>query len=276
MGLATLALGLGLTFAPLQGAVADLPSNADAAEAPVVMLLGVYHFDNPGLDVVNIAADDVLSERRQGEIGVLNQAVARFAPTIVAVEETAASVALDSPTFAAWREGGRRDSRNERDQLGFRLADMTGARVVAVDVEAPLPFGPLMQAAEATAPDVLARVMATVQADADAASRALQTGTISDALKVLNGPDSLKRSEALYYIPLAVSPDGGATLPGVAVASAWYERNLRICARLLSVAKPGERVLVIYGSSHLPLLRQCLSAAGARLEDPIPYLPAAR
>ena len=275
MDLAALALGAALAFAPV-GAEAGVPPKVAAADAPVVMLLGVYHFANPGRDVVNIAADDVLSERRQGEIVALNEALARFAPTVVAVEETSLTAALDSPTFAEWRAGGRRQSRNERDQIGFRLADQTGARVVAVDVEAPLPFGPLMQAAEATAPDVLARVMSTVQADADATSQALEHGGIADALAVLNSPESLRRSETLYYIPLAVSPDGGATLPGVDVASAWYERNLRICARLLSVAKPGERVLVIYGSSHLPQLAQCLSAAGARLEDPIPYLSAAR
>ena len=36
----------------------------------------------------------------------------------------------------------------------------------------------------------------------------------------------------------------------------WYARNLHIYANIARVAQPGERVLVIMGSGHRPLLRQ--------------------
>ena len=244
-------------------------------DAPVVMLLGVYHFANPGLDVVNIQADDVSSPERQAEIKAINDQLVMFRPTVVAVEEVASSASLDSPTFAAW-QAGQRDSRGERDQIGFRVARQSEARIASVDVDMPLPFGPLMQAAGNAAPDVLARVMSTVQEDATATSTALAAGSIADALIVLNSPEALSRASSLYYIPLGVTSDQGETLPGVELAKIWYERNLRICVNLMALAKPGERVLVIYGSSHIPQLAQCLSEAGIRLEDPLPYLVAAR
>ena len=34
----------------------------------VALLLGTYHMGNPGLDVHNVQADDVLSPKRQEEI----------------------------------------------------------------------------------------------------------------------------------------------------------------------------------------------------------------
>ena len=55
--------------------------------APVqVMVLGTYHFDNPGRDKVNVRVDDVTSPRRQRELAKLADAVAEFKPTRVMVE----------------------------------------------------------------------------------------------------------------------------------------------------------------------------------------------
>jgi len=39
----------------------------------------------------------------------------------------------------------------------------------------------------------------------------------------------------------------------------WYERNTFILTSLLGVVKPGDRVLVLYGSGHLALLRRFLA-----------------
>lgn len=264
----------------LAGAIAlasgqDTPPPA-AAAAPVVMLVGVYHFDNPGRDVVNMAADDVTTPARQRESERLTTQFGRFRPTIVAIEEVGELPALESQGYADFSAGRREGSRNERDQLGFRLARESGARVASVDVDMPLPFGPLMEAAEATAPERVEAVMAMAQRQADETSAALATGTVADALIYLNSPEVLTRNESLYYMMLPVSADEGATLPGVSVASAWYERNLRICTRILSAAQSGQRVIVFYGSGHIPQLAQCLGHAGVRLEDPLPYLSAAR
>lgn len=264
----------------LAGAIAlssgqDTPPPA-AAPAPVVMLVGVYHFDNPGRDVVNMAADDVTTPARQREIERLTTQFERFQPTIVAIEEVGELPALESRGYADFSAGRREGSRNERDQLGFRLARESGARVASVDVDMPLPFGPLMETAGTTAPERVEAVMGVAQRQADETSAALATGSVADALIYLNSPEVLTRNESLYYLMLPVSADRGATLPGVSVASAWYERNLRICTRILSMAQPGQRVIVLYGSGHIPQLSQCLGHAGVRLEDPLPYLSAAR
>lgn len=68
-----------------------------AQEAPPttqVMVLGSYHFSNPGLDAVNLEADDVLSERRQREIQILAETLAEWRPTKIVVERV-----VPAPTF---------------------------------------------------------------------------------------------------------------------------------------------------------------------------------
>ncbi len=53
---------------------------------PVVMILGSYHMGNPGLDLNNIKADDVLAEKRQKEIAEFIALIKKFKPTKIAIE----------------------------------------------------------------------------------------------------------------------------------------------------------------------------------------------
>ncbi|HSM95857.1 MAG TPA: hypothetical protein VLT91_07430, partial [Rhizomicrobium sp.] len=58
-----------------------------AGDAPVtVMIVGDFHMSNPGKDLHNVEADDMLSPTRQAEIAAVSDALARFHPTIVAAE----------------------------------------------------------------------------------------------------------------------------------------------------------------------------------------------
>ena len=53
-------------------------------------------------------------------------------------------------------------------------------------------------------------------------------------------------------------------------------RNARICARILHVAEPGDRILVLYGVGHVHWLRDCLGTLpDVALIHPAPYLEAA-
>jgi hypothetical protein len=53
----------------------------------------------------------------------------------------------------------------------------------------------------------------------------------------------------------------------------WYLRNAKIFAKLQSVTRRGDRVLVIYGSGHNYWLRHfAQSAPGSISVDPTPYL----
>src|SRR5437763_9862840 len=51
-----------------------------------VLVLGVYHMANPGHDIFNMNADDVLSPKRQQEIAQLLEVLKKFRPTKIAIE----------------------------------------------------------------------------------------------------------------------------------------------------------------------------------------------
>jgi hypothetical protein len=61
-------------------------SSSCAGSATPVLLLGTWHMDNPGKDMLNLKTDDVLVPRRQKEIEELVNRLAKFRPTRVLIE----------------------------------------------------------------------------------------------------------------------------------------------------------------------------------------------
>src|SRR6266480_6379038 len=62
---------------------------AVSQQAPVraeILVLGVYHMANPGHDIVNMQADDVLAPKRQAELAQLVEVLKNFHPTKIAIE----------------------------------------------------------------------------------------------------------------------------------------------------------------------------------------------
>jgi hypothetical protein len=53
----------------------------------------------------------------------------------------------------------------------------------------------------------------------------------------------------------------------------WYERNLRIWGKIMQIAKPGDRILVIYGQGHAFWLQTfAQQMPGYTMVDALPYL----
>ncbi len=67
---------------PAQAQTAS-PNETRRAE---VLVLGTYHMANPGHDLFNMPADDVLAPGRQAEIAELAAVLKKFKPTKIAIE----------------------------------------------------------------------------------------------------------------------------------------------------------------------------------------------
>lgn len=73
--------------------LAAAPSLASAQEPVSVMIVGTFHMANPGKDIHDSHADDVLAPKRQAEIRATVDGLARFRPTEVDLEWSAAGAA---------------------------------------------------------------------------------------------------------------------------------------------------------------------------------------
>src|ERR1700733_5227574 len=218
------------------------PVLAHAEEPVTVMIVGGYHMSNPGRDLHNVQADDVLAPKRQAEIADVTDALARFHPTQVDVEWSADMVAQRYDLYA---KGTLPPSHNEVVQLGFRLAHQTDAAVHGVDVDGDFPYEAVEAYAKAHGEsDILTAANANVQGLVEMQDALMKTGTVSQILRALN--DAPYPKDGNYFYRLMLKVGGGDTQPGADLLTAWYKRNFYICANIVQLAKPGDRIVVFY------------------------------
>lgn len=247
---------------------------AAAQEPARVMVLGTYHFANPGLDVVQTSVADVLTPRKQAEIAAITDALAAFAPTRIAVEQVPERQPRLDSLYAEYRAGRYVLGRNEVDQLGFRLAarlGLDGVQAVDHDGRHALDFGLLTAYAQASDTAFAAhndRVISRLTAQNDSLQR---TASVGQILRVLNDPADIAWGHAQYVRMAAVGAGDGYV--GADLLAAWYDRNIRIFGNISRISQPGERVLVIVGAGHAAILRQFVEAAeGLVLVEPAEFL----
>lgn len=108
--------------------------NKDAKIKPTLVILGTYHMGTPGNNVVNGKVDDVSTPERQKQMAELVEKLKRFKPTKIVVECRSVNDAKTQEIYNKYLSGSYELSKNEIDQIGFRLAkELSHKKVYCVD-----------------------------------------------------------------------------------------------------------------------------------------------
>ncbi len=243
-----------------------------------VMVIGAFHMGNPGQDVVNSQIDDMLTDQRQAEIAAVAQALAAFKPTVVAVERVTNEPDYIDQKYLEFTPDKLKEVADERYQIGYRLASLVGiARVFGVDEQPDegepdyFPFDKLMAQAEAIGQsDKLNQQIGEVQAMMARFDAMQKDHTVAELLIEHNGGGEFDGADFYYRM---FEFDRGETQPGAELQAYWFMRNAKIFSKLMQVTKPGDRVVVVYGSGHEYWLDHFAEhTPGFVLVDPLAYL----
>jgi hypothetical protein len=224
-----------------------------------LLILGSYHMSNPGQDMFNFKADDVLAPKRQEELQAVVDRLALWRPTKVAIEAPFGDSLVVSQ-YQAYLRGEFPLGKSEEQQIGFRLAKQLGHETIyPIDVRMglnnsalnsviesdPMKYGPYMQDLQTIGELAMSNM-----------SKWLSEGTIGAMLYKMNDPEIMDVSHSVYFRGFAplVSGDNYA---GVDFLNTWYHRNLRIFGNLHQISdRPDDRIFIIYGQGHVPLLQK--------------------
>lgn len=245
------------------------PTNAQ--QKPVeVLLLGTFHFDNPGLDVAKFESANILAPKRQQEVkAVVNQLIA-YKPDKIFIEAEPAQQAHWDSLFRLYQQGKFTLKANEIYQLAFPVAKALGhPHLYAADYrKADFPYDSLMKVVAASDQQVLQQTIQTKIAQVEQAFNAnLSTHTIAELLTLDNTPESRRDNLAFYLICLGAGKLNNHV--GAYLASEWWRRNMVIYANILKQLTGNEhRIVVLFGSSHTAVLEALMKYNSAvRLTD---------
>jgi hypothetical protein len=227
-----------------------------------VLLLGVFHFEYYNADshkTDSINQIDILASARQKEILKIVNAISKFKPTIICLESSYDS--LLNNKYSDYLSGKYTLSKDEIDQLGYRIAEKSGIKkVFGVDAKSWFRdnlkkdntlehFWDEQYYLDTLEMNHWSGKYTNWLKYLDSISTKL---SLKEYLKLLNQPKVLDYTLGQYLVEMKTSNHNGPDF----VTLDWYNRNLRIFNNILKT-NPTEtdRILVIFGSGHIPVLK---------------------
>jgi len=241
-------------------------NNQASAKKPVILVLGTYHMTGSG--------EDVTTPKRQKEIEELVARLKHFRPTKIAVEALFDNAKVNE-SYGQYLDGTYQLSRNETNQIGFRLAkELKHPKVYPIDWKNKFDLLPVASFAAANKQElVLQKGMAGFTEAEGQLNRLIKTATVLEIFRFLNDD---KIVGAVDHIMLTTLPHIGKdnNYIGTDVLADWYVRNLKIYTNLTRIiGSADDRILLIIGSGHVNLLRRFIDESGEYvLEKPGMYL----
>ncbi|WP_347924318.1 DUF5694 domain-containing protein [Pontimicrobium sp. SW4] len=251
-----------------------------------VMILGVYHFNNPGMDTYNMEVDDYSTKKRQAEIQEVVNLLAKNRPNKIFVEFLPSQQAKLDSLFTLYADNrlSLKDingGQNEVYQLGFRLAKQLGIKeILAVDHHGVY----LGSYVDFIADTLLIKSYQDYSVDykqqIEKRQKSFTKNTVKENFIYLNDWQQILNNHN-YYNNVAITVKDTSSvmfsykemekeidgLPyqmrsfdfnniGVELVTEWYKRNLFIYRNILEKTEEGDRVLIIFGSGHVRYLKQ--------------------
>ena len=250
-----------------------------------VLTLGTFHFSFGNHDVKKTEKKDqidVLDPKYQEELALLVEKINAFKPTKIVVEAQPRWQTTYDSLYQAYLAGNHELSRNEVQQVGFRLAKLAGLdKVHCVDC-----WGGNMDNVQAFLEENDSAAMQqfknyfynhpdTLLKSYHYEKRLFKTEGIIAEMKRLNQEDRIKRDLGNYLVGVFKYELPDDEQFGVDFTTGWwFNRNLRIFRNIqLLETTPDDRIFVIFGSGHMNLLNLFFDASPEyHLQNVLDYL----
>ena len=235
-----------------------------------ILLIGTFHFHNPGLDIAKSDKFDVLSNESQGELETIANHIKSFSPDKIFTEWDYANAAkLDSlyslyvadkyfdyvgskyPNNSFYKE-------NEIFQLAFRAAKLSShKKVYAIDIKTEFPFDSLLLSLEkanqlALKDKIFNRIKEFEQQDNENKKKYNLTKLI-----LAYNEQSLRDLDLGSYITLFNAAGENTDFTGPNLVASWYKRNLLMYSFVQKLTEEKDKkIVVLLGASHVSMFKQ--------------------
>lgn len=248
---------------------------ASAKTKPTLVVLGTYRMET--VNEINPDLSDLTTPERQKQIATLVERLKKFKPTKIAIECDLADNARTNDAYNRYLSGDYQLSKNETNQIGFRVAiQLNHKKVYCVD-SGEFPNELLSNYRRNVSRNVeLVRLLRVfnrnLRKDIDAEYEKLFTLPVTDQLIFLNQYARIEKEHQNYFDLMRIGRE--KEYVGVNFLSWWYGKNMKILTNIIRITdSPDDRVLVIYSAEHNKLLTQFAKESGFyNVESALKYL----
>ncbi|MBC9796302.1 DUF5694 domain-containing protein [Sinomicrobium weinanense] len=237
-------------------------------EKKEVLLIGTFHYNNPGKDAAKTKSFDVLSEESQKELNQISKAIKEYSPDRVFVEWPHEEQAELDSLFQLYREGKYFLNSNLSDfylkneifQLAFRVAkDNDLKRVYAVDyTDTRFPFDSLMTVIkENKQSDLQKEIEKAIRSFTTDFDNKIEQGASLLEMTCFMNTAQLRQISNKFHTEIPLLAGDTDNFTGAYLISEWYRRNLYIWSLVQKNTTPdNKKVMLLMGASHVATIKE--------------------
>ena len=238
-----------------------------------VLLVGTFHFDNPGADAVKVKSVDILSVDSQKQLDAIAEKIGEFHPTKIFIEwnykdqntldtlyQLYKAGKYDAYINEKYKEKSTQDfyKKSELFQLGFRAAKKAGLdSISAFDYKMGLPFDTVMNVIQSAGQKTLMtdinNSMAKMAQDFNTKASKLN---LLELIEDANTPQSRLENNGVY-VRLLNRAGLQDNFAGADAVATWYKRNLYMYSLVQKKISPkDDHIMLLIGAGHASMIEK--------------------
>jgi hypothetical protein len=241
-----------------------LPSLTFAQEA---LLIGTFHFNNPGADAVKLKSINILTAPVQQELEQIAEKIKAFNPDKIYVEwDFRDQSGLDTLYHLYITDQYQHYSKNKNSfyqqneifQLAFRAGKKCGLkRINAIDVNMDWPSDTAFAAMKSAGQDSLINEISEMTKALSAVyNHKMQTLSLTQIILDLNTPADRKQNIG-FYLKTFNKAGKKDDFSGAYSVAEWYRRNLYMYAQVQKQSTASDkRIMILLGAGHTAMFKQ--------------------
>lgn len=224
-----------------------------------ILVIGTFHFENPGLDVAKVNSFDVMTDKSQKELENITNKIKAFGPDKIFVEWNYEEQNNLDKFYAKNTDSLLHKDADEIVQLALRSAKKLGhKKLYGIDYNrTDFPYDSLTKGMkEANQLDLIKNNLETMAYYEKSFNEKITKYNLTELLIDLNTKESNKKNFQWY---LGTANRGGKTdnFVGAFLVSEWYKRNLNMYSLIQKLTENSDdKVMVLLGAGHTKMLRE--------------------
>ncbi|SHL07981.1 DUF5694 domain-containing protein [Flavobacterium chilense] len=224
-----------------------------------ILLLGTFHFENPGLDVAKTNTFNVMSDKSQKELENITNKIKKFGPDKIFVEWNYEKQDKLDKFYARNSDSLFRVKADEIVQVALRSAKKLGhKKLYGIDYQhADFPYDSLVNGMKAANQFDLIKINEeTMKKYENDQNQKIAKYSLTELLLDINTQKSNEENLGWY---LQTATKGGKTndFVGAYLVSEWYRRNLYMYALIQKLTESKDnKIMVLLGAGHTAMIRE--------------------
>jgi hypothetical protein len=224
-----------------------------------ILLIGTFHFTNPGLDVAKVNTFNVMTDKSQKELENITNKIKKFGPDKIFVEwNYEKQVKLDK-FYNKNTDSLFKNNASEIVQLALRSAKKLGhKKLFGIDYnQTAFPYDSLVKGMqEANQLDLIKEDKEEMAAYEKSQNQKISKYSLTELLKDYNTKE-WNAAGVKWYIQKANKAGKTDNFVGAYLVSEWYRRNLYMYSLIQKLTEnKDDKIMVLLGAGHTAMLRE--------------------